>query len=118
MDSSDKSIIKSVEIYTYTDCKSKYSVTTTTAWLQAIRETYATPIFTFYNKGKEQHLVPVKSDWKPPVQPSFAVETCLEEVKGQLAEIERNNLPCEDCKAIRDLRSNSDIVIKRQSRTQ
>ena len=117
MDSSDKSIIKSVEIYTYTDCKRKYSAPTTTAWLLAIRETYATPIFTFYNKGKEQHLVPVKSDWKPPVQPSFAVETCLEEVKGQLAEIELFK-PCEERKAIRDLRSNSDIVIKRQSRTQ
>ena len=117
MDSSDKSNIKSVEIYTYTDCKRKYSATTTTAWLQAIRETYATPIFTFYNKGKEQHPVPVKSDWKPQVQPSFALETWLEEVKGQLAEIElfkpRNNLPCEERKAIRDLRSNSDIVIKK-----
>ena len=43
MDSSDKSIIKGVEIYTYTDCKRKYSATTTTAWLQAIRETYASP---------------------------------------------------------------------------
>ena len=45
MDSSDKSIIKGVEIYTYTDCKRKYSATTTTAWLQAIRETYASPIY-------------------------------------------------------------------------
>ena len=69
--------------------------------------------YIFHNKDKEQH---VKSDWESPVQPSVALTTYLEEVKGQLAEIElfkpRNNLPFEERNAIRDLRSNSDIVIK------
>ena len=67
----------------------------------------------FHTKDKEQHPFHVKSDWEPPVQPSVALETYLEEVKGQLAEIElfkpRNNLPVKECKAIRDLRSNLDI---------
>ena len=73
--------------------------------------------YIFHKKDKEQHPFHVKSDWEPPVQPSVALETYLEEVKGQLAEIElfkpRNNLPSEERKAIRDLRSNSDIVIKK-----
>ena len=40
-----------------------------------------------YHKDKEQHPFHVKSGWEPPVQPSVALETYLEEVKGQLAEI-------------------------------
>ena len=73
--------------------------------------------YIFHNRNKEQHPFHVKSDWEPPVQPSVALETYLEEVKGQLAEIAlfkpRNNLPSEERKAIKDLRSNSDIVIKK-----
>ena len=73
--------------------------------------------YIFHNRDKEQHPFHVKSDWEPPVQPSVALETYLEEVKGQLAEIAlfkaRNNLPSEERKAIKDLRSNSDIVIKK-----
>ena len=73
--------------------------------------------YIFHKKDKEQHPFHVKSDWEPPVQPSVALETYLEEVKGQLAEIElfkpRNNLPSEERKAIRNQRSNSDIVIKK-----
>jgi len=59
----------------------------------------------------------VKSDWEPPVQPSVALETYLEEVKGLLAEIvqskPRKNLPFQERKAIKELRSNSDIVTKK-----
>ena len=36
----------------------------------------------------EPHPFHVKSDWKPPVQPSVALETFLEEVKLELASIE------------------------------
>ena len=76
--------------------------------------------YIFHNRDKEQHPFHVKSDWEPPVQPSVALETYLEEVKGQLAEIAlfkaRNNLPSEERKAIKDLRSNSDIVIKKADR--
>ena len=79
------------------------------------RDVCVSDIF-FHNKDKEQHPFHVKSDWEPPVQTSVALKTYLEEVKGQLAEIElfkpRNNLPFEERKAIRHLRSNSDIVIK------
>ena len=59
----------------------------------------------------------MKSDWEPPVKTSVALETYFDEVKGQLAEIvlfkPRNNLPFEECQAIRHLRSNSDIIIKK-----
>jgi len=62
----------------------------------------------------------MKSGWEPPVQPSVASETYFEEVKGQLAEIAvskpRNNLTFEERKAIKDLRSNSDMVIKKADR--
>ena len=70
-------------------------------------------------KTKDNTLFTSNQTGNPPVQPSVALETCLEEfeVKGQLAEIipfkPRNNLPFEGRKAIRDLRSNSDIVFKR-----
>ena len=73
--------------------------------------------YIFHNKDKKQHPFPVKSDWEHPDQQSVALETYLEEVKGQLAETElfnpQNNLPFEERKAIRDMRSNSDIVIKK-----
>ena len=73
--------------------------------------------YIFHNRDKEQHPFHIKSDWEPPVQPSVALETYLEEVKGQLAEIAlfkpQNNLPSEERKAIKDLRPNSDIVIKK-----
>ena len=43
--------------------------------------------YIFHNKDKEQHPFHIKSDWKPPVQPSVSLETYLEEVEVQLAEI-------------------------------
>ena len=43
--------------------------------------------YIFHGKDKEQHPFDVKSDWEPPVQPSVALETYLEEVKLQLANI-------------------------------
>ena len=73
--------------------------------------------YILHKKDKEQHPFRFKSDWEPPVQPSVALETYLEEVKGQLAGIElfkpRDNLPSKERIAIRDPRSNSDIVIKK-----
>ena len=76
--------------------------------------------YIFHNKEKEQHPFHVKSGWEPPVQPSVALETYLEEVKVQLAEIklikQRKNLPFKERKAIKDLRSNSEIVIKKADR--
>ena len=73
--------------------------------------------YIFHNKESEQHPFHVKSNWEPPVQQSVALETYLEEVKVQLAEIElikpRNNLPFKERKALRELRSNSEIIINK-----
>ena len=44
----------------------------------------------------EPHPFHVKSDWEPPVQPSVALETFLEEVKLELASIEFNDKPEDD----------------------
>jgi len=43
--------------------------------------------YIFHGNDKEPHPVHVKSDWDPPVQPSVALETFLEEVKFDLANI-------------------------------
>lgn len=53
--------------------------------------------YIFHNKESEQHHFHVRSNLEPLVQPSVALETYIEEVKGQLAEIQlikpRNKLP-------------------------
>ena len=71
--------------------------------------------YIFHNTESEQHPFHIKSNWEPPVQQSVALETFLEKVRVQLAEIElikpRNNLPFKERKALRELRSNSDIII-------
>ena len=41
----------------------------------------------FHVHDKEPHPFHVKSTWKPPVQPSVALESYLEEVSTQLAEV-------------------------------
>lgn len=43
--------------------------------------------YMFHGQNREIHPFYVKSDWNPPVQPSVALESYLEEVKLQLAEI-------------------------------
>ena len=47
--------------------------------------------YIFHGKDKEQHPFHLKSDWEPPVQPSGALETYLEEVKLQLANKYKDN---------------------------
>lgn len=73
--------------------------------------------YIFHNTESEQHPFHIKSNWEPPVQQSVALETFLEKVRVQLAEIElikpRNNLPFKERKALRELRSNSEIIIKK-----
>ena len=44
--------------------------------------------YIFHGEENEPHPFNVKSDWEPPVQPSVALETFLEEVKLELASIE------------------------------
>ena len=43
--------------------------------------------YIFHKENKEPHPFHVKSDWNPPVQKSVALESYLESVKIQLAEI-------------------------------
>jgi len=43
--------------------------------------------YMFQGQNKEQHPFHLKSNWEPPSQPSVALETYLEEVKSQLAEV-------------------------------
>ena len=54
------------------------------------------PKYIFHQENKEPHPFHVKSDWNPPVQKSVALESYLESVKIQLAEIKpikpKNNL--------------------------
>ena len=73
--------------------------------------------YIFHGKNKDQHLFHVKSNWVPPVQQSVVLESYLEEVKTELAEIQllkpKHNLPHNERKAIKDLRNNHDINIKK-----
>ena len=52
--------------------------------------------YIFYGQDKEPHSFHVKSNWEPPVQPSVTLESYLEEVKTELAEVKiskpKNNL--------------------------
>ena len=69
----------------------------------------------FHGKDKEPHPFHIKSDWGPPVQPSFALETFLEEVKCELANIKFNrpkeNLSQGDRKARKELSRDKNIVM-------
>ena len=71
----------------------------------------------FHGQNKEPHPFHVKSNWEPPIQPSVALETYLEEVKTQLAEVNifkpRNNLPYRERQAIKELEQNTNINIKK-----
>jgi len=76
--------------------------------------------FIFHGRDKKPHPFHVKSNWKPPVQSSVALETYYEEVKTQLAEIQiskpKNNLPTKEHLAIKELKQNPNINIKRQTK--
>ena len=73
--------------------------------------------YIFHGLNKEPHPFHVKSKWMPPVQPSVALESYLENVKTQLAEIPitkpKNNLSHNEVKALMELRDNSAINLKK-----
>ena len=73
--------------------------------------------YIFHGQDKEPHPFYVKSHWEPPVQPSVALENYLEGVKTELAEIKlskpKQNLPQKERQAIRELKTNSEINIKK-----
>ena len=73
--------------------------------------------YIFRGEDNEPHPFHVKSNWIPPVQSSVALESYLEEVKVQLAEIQltkpRDNLPNTERKALKTLQENPDINLKK-----
>ena len=73
--------------------------------------------YIFHGNDKEPHPFHVKSDWDPPVQPSVALETFLEEVKFDLASIKLNrpkdNLSLGERNALKELSRDKKIVLKK-----
>ena len=76
--------------------------------------------YIFHGKDNNPHPFHVRSYWIPPVQPSVALETSLEEVKIELAEINvsrpKDNLPQSERKALKELMNNKNIVIKKANK--
>ena len=70
-----------------------------------------------HGQNKEPHPFHVKSNWMPPVQQSIALESYLESVKTQLADIRinkpKNNLSRNEMAAIKELKNNSAINLKK-----
>ena len=73
--------------------------------------------YIFHGQDKELHPFHVKSTWKPPVQPSVALESYLEEVRTQLAEVKltkpKNNLLPKEREALKARKNDSEINLKK-----
>jgi len=73
--------------------------------------------YIFHGQNKEPHPFHVKTNWMPPVQPSVALESYLENVKSQLSEIKttkpKNNLSRNEIKAVTELKNNTAINLKK-----
>ena len=73
--------------------------------------------YIFHGQNKEPHPFHVKSNWIPPVQRSVALESYLESVKVQLAEIKtikpKHNLSQNEFRAIAELKHNSALNLKK-----
>ena len=73
--------------------------------------------YIFHGQNKEPHPFHVKSNWMPPVQQSIALESYLESVKTQLADIRinkpKNNLSRNELAALKELKNNSAINLKK-----
>ena len=84
--------------------------------LISLRDEYDYNIFSTEKKANP-HPFHVKSDWKPPVQPSAAPETFLEEVKFELASIEfdkpKDNMSTGERQALKELSRNKSIILKK-----
>ena len=74
-------------------------------------------MYIFRGENNEPHPYHVKSAWKPPIQRSVALESYLEEVKSDLAEIEitkpKNNLPPAERETLRALKRDTEINLKK-----
>ena len=73
--------------------------------------------YIFYGEEKEPHPFHVKSHWDPPVQPSVALETFLEEVRFELATINiekpKDNLSAGERCALKELSRDKNIILKK-----
>ena len=73
--------------------------------------------YIFHGQDKEPHPFHVKSNWMPPVQQSVTLESYLESVKTQLADIRintpKNNLSRNEMAALKELKNNSAINLKK-----
>ena len=73
--------------------------------------------YIFYGQEKEPHPFHVKSDWDPPVQPSVALETFLEEVRYELTTINiekpKDNLSHGERCALKELSRDKNIILKK-----
>ena len=71
----------------------------------------------FHGKENKQHPFYVKSTWEPPVQQSVALETFLEEVKFELANIPikrpKDNLSPGERRALKNLLRDKTIIVKK-----
>ena len=73
--------------------------------------------YIFHGQDKKPHPFHVKSTWKPPVQPSVALESYLEGVRTQLAVVKltkpKNNLPPKERETLKALKTNNEINVKK-----
>ena len=73
--------------------------------------------YIFYGQEKKPHPFHVKSNWNPPVQPSVALETFLEEVRFELATINieetKDNLSHGERRALKELSRDKNIILKK-----
>ena len=78
-------------------------------------------MYIFRGENNEPHPYHVKSAWEPPIPRSVALESYLEEVKSDLAEIEitepKNNMPPAEREALRALKRDTDINLKKADKT-
>ena len=73
--------------------------------------------YIFYGQDEEPHPFHVKSDWEPPVQQSVSLESFLERVESDLAEVNitkpKNNLSPAERNALIELKNNTEINIRK-----
>ena len=73
--------------------------------------------YIFHGKENKQHPFYVKSTWEPSVQQSVALETFLEEVKFELANIPikrpKDNLSPGERRALHNLLGDKTIIVKK-----
>ena len=73
--------------------------------------------YIFHGQNTEPYPFHVKYKWKPPVQPSVALESYLEEVKIQLAELElknpKDNLNPAEREVLKALKRDTNINLKK-----